>query len=176
MLANVNNMVSLGGFQPFGFAPNSYSNGNWTTDAGTAATGTSTNDLAVTSNASLSQVTGTITENTAIGGDASAFNGLTIYLVIFNGTSVGVSTEMGIFNSDATFPTNSNGGVPSDNSGLLSTGTGTPVTPATGNSGSVNSSPNQLELAASPEPSSLLATMLGAGGLLAMLRRRRSAA
>jgi len=169
ILANVNNMVSLGGFQPFGFAPSSYSNGTWSMDAGT-----SLYTLGITSNASLSQVTGKITENTVVGGDADFFNGKQFYLVLFNGTTVSTSTQMGIFNASTTwtFPTNGNG--TSDTSVALSTGTGTAVS-ASGNpnAGSVTSSPNQLVLAPSPEPSSLVA-LLGGSGLLALIRRRRT--
>jgi len=174
VLANVNSMVS-DGFQPFGFVPTSdggtYSNGTWTPES----TGTNyTLQTNYNSGTGLTQVSGSIIDNTT---NASFFNGSQIYLVIFNGTTVSTSTQMGIFTGAQispaqtwAFPTNTQG----TGGDSVTYGTSTSNNNVSAVAGSVKSSPNQLELAPTPEPSTL-AALFGATGFLAMLRRRRTA-
>ncbi len=171
VLANVNNMVSLG-FQPFGFAPSSYNSttGTWTTDSST-----SQNTLGIANFFGTNQVTGSIHEDTTVGGDASAFDNKQIYLVLFNGTTISGSSQMGIFTSTSwTFPTNTNGGSDVSPTYVTNTASTSPtVTAVAGTVTGATNSPGTLQLAATPEPSTL-ATLFGATGVLALLRRRRS--
>lgn len=162
---NVANIESAGGWQQFGLNPS------------TQSPEFSTNTLAVSSVFGVPKIGGLVEDDTA---GADFFNGKTIYLWVFNGTSVANSTQMGIFQATGaspawTFPTN--GGGVGDTVTLATTSAGAPTISAVGGTGSVQSSgAGNLVLAAAsvPEPTTLV-TLAGSAAFLGMLRRRRSA-
>jgi hypothetical protein len=165
-LTNFNNMLTAGdgGFSEFGLV-----------QPGNGASEASTYTLAIHLGFGAEQVSAQIIDNNgaaASGQDASFFDNKQLYIVIFNGTTVAAASQMGVFTSASWLFKGNTQGTGGD-VGTYATSTGTVVTPVNG-AGSVNSSPNQLELAAAPEPTTLT-TLLGAGGLLALFRRRRSA-
>lgn len=163
--ANVANMSSFG-WQQFGLNPsNQSSEGSGSLQADTVFSGTVVGG-------SVTDVSGT----PGSGQNASYFDNKQVYLVVFNGTTIAGSTQMGVFTSTSwTFPTNAGG---LGDSITYDTSTTYNVTDV-GNAGSVSNTggPNSsgtLQLAAGvPEPSTL-ATLFGATGFLALLRRRRT--
>ena len=168
--ANFNNMLS-DGFSAFGYA-----------QPGNGAAESSSYTLAINTGFSAQQVSGQIVDTTGNSGsglDASFFDNKQLYIVIFDGTSVAFTgssvtgaTQMGVFTSTAwTFPANAGPSGGGGAFGTYATSTGNTVTPV-GGAGSVNASPNQLELAAAPEPSTL-ATLAGSAALMLLIKRRR---
>jgi hypothetical protein len=109
---------------------------------------------------------------------ANAFNGLPIYIIILNTTSVGTATQAGIFTAPSaatpwTFPTYDPSGISdsktlgADDASMTAVGT-VPV-------GSATNSPSRFVLTTLvPEPSALLFLTAGLSGLLGTLRRRQS--
>jgi hypothetical protein len=168
---NFNNMLTVGdgGFSQFGLA-----------QPGNGASESTTYTLTLTTTGVLpkSQVSGQISDESTpqTGINASFFDGKQVYIVIVNGTTIAAASQMGIFTSSSwAYPTNTGSALTDTSSFATSTGT---TVNAVGGAGAVITSPtNALELAAAsaaPEPSTLV-SLLGAGGLLALLRRRRVA-
>ncbi len=137
----------------------------------------------VTSNLSISaggKVGGSVTDNNFGATKADFFNSKPLYLWIFNASTPGASTEMGIFHATSatipwTFATNA-GGV-GDGVTYSSTDAAAPTIAAIGGAGSTTTgSPGTLRLAAAvPEPSVLTLAGLAGLGLLCSRRRRRNA-
>ena len=161
---NVANIEAAGGWEQFGLNPS------------TQVTEATTNTLTISSVLGVPKIGGAVEDDVTGSPTSSAdfFNGKTIYLWVFNGTSVANSTQMGIFQATGaspawTFPTN--GGGVGDSVTLATTSSSAPTISALGGAGSASST--QLVLSAAvPEPSTWVA-LVGAASFVAMLRRRR---
>ncbi len=170
---NYSNMQSQGGWVQFGYVPNNPSlaqNTQYT--------------LSIKSVFGSGAYVGGIVEDDTSGATTGAdyFNGKQLYVVIFNGTTVAASTAMGVFTSTQSadwplFPTNAGG---LNDTGYYDTEGTSSTSPAGGtamsavdNAGSVTGTTVVLSAASVPEPSTL-ASLFGATGCLALLRRRRS--
>lgn len=120
------------------------------------------------------RVLGTITDNNSGATKADFFNGKTVYLWVFNASSLGAATQMGIFTATVAspnswiFPNNANG--VNDGTSLLIDSSSTMVAVGSVPVGSVTST----NLILVPEPSTW-AALIGGVGFVSMLRRRRSA-
>ncbi len=156
MLTNFGVIAAAGGWEQF-----------------TLDTGTATTNAGATSAYSIDgtgKLGGSGTDNTVGGTKADFFNGKSIYVWIFNGSTIAASTEMGIFKATTAspswlFPTN---GAGLGDSVVLSTTTGgaSALVPVSG-VGNVTST--QIRLV--PEPSSVVLVVTGVMGLLAHRRR-----
>ena len=120
---------------------------------------------------------GTVTDNNTP--QADFFNSKPVYLWIFNATTVGAATEMGIFRATTattpwTFPVNA-GGI-GDTVSLSSTPSGAPTVAAIGGFGSTPGSQFKLtdnfSVAPVPEPSTFAAGAMLALAAMGMRRRR----
>lgn len=173
LAANVAAVMSSGGWHQFTLDP---STGSPYTDSAQIAN--TTNTLIVSSSG---KVGGQVTDNNGTPGStdgASFFDSKPIYLWIFNGTSVGSSTEMGIYRAAPatpswTFKNNANG--VGDDITLSSTSSGATVA-AIGGFGSASSSQfvltGNFNVVPVPEPGTL-AIGLFAGMVGICVRRRK---
>jgi len=125
----------------------------------------------------LNNLSGSFTDTTTGGTKADFFNGKALYVWIFDttGTDPTQADQMGIFTGNGsaspawTFP--SNEATPPANSVALNVLSGDMQT--VGGAGTVGTGLDLVPGATTPEPSTL-ASLIGAGGLVAMLRRRRA--
>lgn len=139
-----------------------------------------TNTLAITNTPGSSKVGGQVTNNSA---GATAFDGDSTYLWIFNAPTVGAATQMGIFRASDVgttttwyFPTNAFGVGDTRTLSTNSSGGAVAVVNAIGGVGS-SATPGQLRLASVapiPEPSTVAFGALGALAALCSRQRRRS--
>ncbi|MEO6785281.1 MAG: PEP-CTERM sorting domain-containing protein [Chthoniobacteraceae bacterium] len=148
---------------------------NWTSIMAAGGCSQFASPIFTSSIAGGTKVGGQTTDNT---GTATAFNGKTIYLVLFDTTSPNTATEMGIFKATSAspawvFPNNNNGiGDTQTSLGTDITAAATIVAVGTTPIGSANST--QLQLAAPvPEPSTLTFGALAALAAAGSRRRNR---
>jgi hypothetical protein len=162
---NFTNMLAVGdgGFSQFGLSQPGNGSAEWSSYTLT---------LSTTGVLPHSQVINGISDESTpqSGVNASFFDGKQIYIVIVNGATVGAASQMGIYTSTAwLFPTNTGNSLTDTSSFATSSGT---TVSATGGAGQATSSQLQLAAAGVPEPTTVT-TILGACGLLGLLRRRR---
>lgn len=124
---------------------------------------------------------GSIVDNNSGATQATYFNGRSLYVWLFNATTVGAATEMGIFRStNASVPWNfatTNGGV-GDVLTYSTQVSGAPTISAIGGTGSVTNTSGPgaagtLQLIGVPEPSVLALSTLAGMGMLASRRRKQ---
>lgn len=164
LATNVNNVISAGGWKQFTLNPS-----NGSPDAGI------TNTLTISS---IGKVGGFLTDNNAP--QADFFNGSPLYLWVFNGTTIGNSTQMGIYRATTStipwnFPTNL-GGV-GDSTTLSTTSSGAPTIAAIGGFGSTTASQfkltDQFNVSSVPEPSTAAFGVLMVLSAVSSRRRRK---
>ena len=166
LATNVANIEAAGGWKQFGLNPS------------TGVPESTTNTLTISSANSHVRVGGQVTDNITGSPTASAdyFNGKQVYLWVFNASTVGAATEMGIYKATTAsppwvFPTN--GGGTGDGVSLATTSAGATIT-SVNSIGSADS--NNLHLVpASPVPESSSFVLIASGmlGLLGYRRLRR---
>jgi hypothetical protein len=137
-----------------------------------------TNTVTINSLAGGGHVAGQVTDNNSGATKADFFNGSLIYVWVFNASTTGAATQMGIFRAGTgagtvwKFPNNANG--VGDSTALTTNPSLTPSMVAIGGAGTVQSGgAGNMQLAAAgvPEPSTI-AALFSAGGLLLLVRRR----
>lgn len=166
LAANVASATSSGGWKQFGL------------DTSTLSLNDSvTNTLALNGSG---RVGGGITDNTVGPTKANFFNGKNLYLWIFNASSVGAATQMGIFRAtNATtaweFPTN--GGGVGDSTTYSTVPLNAPTIAAIGGFGSIAGSnlqlTNSFNITPVPEPSAFTFGLLTLCAAAYLPRRRR---
>lgn len=132
----------------------------------------------------LGKLKGSVTDNnTNVPTEADFFNGKAIYIWVFNASTVGVATEMGIFRATTTskpwlFPLNA-GGVGDGLTDLSTTPTVSPVISAIGGFGVGSSSSiplsltNSFNISAVPEPTTaVFGLFVGIAGIHSRRRHR----
>jgi len=161
--ANVSAITTAGSWEQFGLDT-----------AGDSTNSGVTSNVGVFTVSSVGKLGGGVTDNNFGATKADFFSGKLLYVWIFNASTVGASTEMGIFRATSAtipwvFPTNG-GGI--GDSVTFSTTNAAATLAAIGGVGSTPAS--QLKLISSvPEPSSVVLIAAGVLGLIARRRSRR---
>lgn len=189
-LTSANSLVLLGTFDSISFTldPNLSLQSNF--QAATLAggwhqfgydTATATLDTGVASTLAInatSKIGGSITDNNFGSTKADFFNGKAVYIWVFNASTVGAATEVGLYTAtSATVPWffSTNGGGVGDSVTLSTTNSGASVIQAVGGFGSTSST--NLTLAgtftAVPEPSTAFVGAALVGAVIFSFARRR---
>lgn len=164
LAANVASVMSTGGWKQFTLDPS-----NGLPDPGI------TNSLTISS---IGKVGGTLTDNNSP--QADFFNGKPLYLWVFNGTTIGNSTQMGIYRATTATPPWSfpiNAGGLGDGTTYSTTNSGAATIAAIGGFGSTTPSQfkltDQFNISSLPEPSTAAFGILMAFSAVTSRRRRK---